>query len=109
MIGEVATDILSKLPEEFDMEEAEIKYPVDFHKSMNTVLCQELTKYNRLIKIIRSSLKSIQKAVKGLVVMSAELEQLGNQMFLGEIPKMCVGHADPRKLYITDSGLTHSL
>ena len=34
MIGEVATDILSKLPEEFDMEEAEIKYPVTWSESM---------------------------------------------------------------------------
>ena len=65
MIGEVATDILSKLPEEFDMEEAEVKYPVRFEESMNTVLCQELVKYNRLINKIRSSLIQTRKAIKG--------------------------------------------
>ena len=70
------------------MEEAEIKYPVLFEESMNTVLCQELVKYNRLISTVNSSLKSVRKAIKGLVVMSAELEQLANQLFFGIIPQM---------------------
>ena len=43
-VDTVAEDILSKLPKAFDMEEAEVKYPVLFEESMNTVLCQELVK-----------------------------------------------------------------
>ena len=91
VIEEVAVDVLGKLPPEFDMEEAEIKYPVTWSESMNTVLCQELVKYNRLTSIIRASLQTIQKAVKGLVVMSAELDTLGNEAFLGKIPGMWLG------------------
>ncbi len=55
---------------------------------MNTVLCQELVKYNRLISVIDKSLKSVRKAIKGLVVMSAELEALANQLFYGIPPAM---------------------
>ncbi|CAM9368513.1 unnamed protein product [Chrysoparadoxa australica] len=87
-ISTVAADLLGKLPDEFDMEAAQIKYPVRWDESMNTVLCQELQKFNNLLTLAKSSLVSIQKAVKGLVVMSADLEVLGNDLFYAKIPAM---------------------
>lgn len=36
----VAADIASKIPPNFDMETAMIRYPVKWEESMNTVLCQ---------------------------------------------------------------------
>lgn len=66
--------LICQIPEGFDMEAAQIRYPVRWDESMNTVLCQELQRFNNLTNAIKSSLVSIQKAVKGLVVMSAALE-----------------------------------
>ena len=48
---------------------------------MNTVLHQELSKFNLLMSLAKSSLTNIKKAVKGLVVMSSELEGLGSNLF----------------------------
>merc|ERR1711998_706780 len=87
-IDAIATDILSKLPEDYDMEEAAIKYPVRFEESMNTVLCQELGKFNKLLRCIRTSLKNIKKAVKGQIVMSGPLEALGQALIFAKIPEM---------------------
>lgn len=53
---------------------------------MNTVLCQELLKYNRLISKMSSLLKNIKKALVGEVVMSEELEKMGNSMFDNLVP-----------------------
>ena len=55
---------------------------------MNTVLVQELIRFNRVIKTVATSLKEVQRAVKGLVVMSGELEAMGNSMVIGKVPAM---------------------
>lgn len=48
---------------------------------MNTVLVQELIRYNRLIEKMVQTLMDVKKALKGLVVMSEELEKLANSLF----------------------------
>jgi dynein heavy chain len=37
---------------------------------MNTVLVQELVRYNRLIEVMKETLGRLKKALKGMVVMS---------------------------------------
>jgi len=91
----VAKDILSKVRDEFDMEQVLIRYPVKWAESMNTVLSNELTRFNKLISVVKRSLVNVGKAVKGIVVMSAELEALGNSLFFGVIPVMWKGSSYP--------------
>lgn len=87
-LDELAADIISRLPELFDIEKALILFPVQYNESMNTVLTQELLRFNRLTGQVVSTLKDIQKAIKGLVVMSGELEEMGNSMFIGRVPTL---------------------
>ncbi len=61
------------------------RFPVRYEESMNTVLVQELIRFNRLILVIRISLQEMQKAVKGLVVMSADLEEVFDSMMVGKV------------------------
>jgi dynein heavy chain len=52
MITKLANSILAEVPQAFDQPAAEKKYPISYTQSMNTVLTQELTRFNGLIKII---------------------------------------------------------
>jgi dynein heavy chain len=94
-LQELAADIEYRVPTVFDIERALIMFPVRYEESMNTVLTQELIRFNTLISQIRTTLADVQKAIKGLVVMSAELEDMGNSMVLGKVPKMWSSVAYP--------------
>lgn len=85
ILGDLAEDILSRMPPSFDVERALLDFPVRYDESMNTVLTQELIRFNGLTKIIAKSLAEAIKAIKGLVVMSGELEQMGNSMVVGKV------------------------
>jgi dynein heavy chain len=94
-IGAVAMDLSEKCPDSFDVERAAMKYPVDYFESMNTVLTQELVRVNALLAVVRSSLTNLGKAVKGLVLMSDELDQVGKALYDGKVPALWLKKSFP--------------
>jgi dynein heavy chain len=87
-IGDSAGHIEADLPLVYNIPAIQMQYPVRYDESMNTVLVQELQKFNRLLRVVQKSLKDLQLALKGLVVMSGELEQMGTEMFNQLVPSM---------------------
>ncbi|KAI3358460.1 hypothetical protein L3Q82_014895 [Scortum barcoo] len=106
VVDELAEDILSKLPADFDIQMVIAKYPVMYEESMNTVLRQEIIRFNRLTHVVRVSLVNIRKALKGQIVMSAELENVFNSMLVGKVPAMWAAKSypslKPMGSYVTD-------
>ncbi|KAK5619233.1 hypothetical protein CRENBAI_020307 [Crenichthys baileyi] len=84
---DIANDILTQLPNNFDTEAALLKFPVLYEESMNTVLVQEMERYNTLCSTIRVSLQNLLKAIKGLVVMDSELEAVSGSLIVGKVPE----------------------
>nr|CAD7398221.1 unnamed protein product [Timema cristinae] len=106
LIVDLAQDILDKMPDEFDTVDVALKYPVLYTNSMNTVLRQELIRFNRLIEVVKDTLVNVGKAVQGLTVMSAELEDVHNSMLVGKVPAAWASKSypslKPLGSYITD-------
>ena len=95
MLQDIAKNILEKIPPNFDIDEAAKRHPIMYNESMNTVLQQELLRFNKLLSEVRSSLINIDKAIKGEIVMSLELEAVGNSLFDNIVPALWAKKAYP--------------
>jgi dynein heavy chain len=100
----LATDMLDRMPVQseffahglpFRVDDVRELYPTMYTESMNTVLTQELLRFNNVIVLIRSSLKQLRDAVRGVVVMSSELERTSISFLNGAIPAMWASKCYP--------------
>lgn len=75
-LGAVVQEIVRKLPADFDIEVCEEKYPIDYNESMNTVLIQEMKRFNKLLAVIRVTCIDLVKSIDGeFFVTSTFVEQ----------------------------------
>lgn len=54
---------------------------------MNTVLVQEIERYNELLRVIKNTCVDVQKTIKGLLTMTPEMEETCNYIILKKIPQ----------------------
>jgi len=90
MVTRIAITMLEGLPAILDRDDAG---PTTFTTndsgqmdSLATVLGQEIVKFNRLMVAMRVSLMDIQKAIKGLVVMSLDLDKMYTSIQNNQVP-----------------------
>nr|XP_024218054.1 dynein heavy chain 7, axonemal isoform X1 [Halyomorpha halys] len=106
MLSTIADEILERLPKRYDVELAMKAYPTVYSESMNTVLVQEMDKFNRLLDCIKRTLYSLLKALKGEIVMTAELESVAGSLLTSKIPaqwaKVSYPSLKPLGSYVTD-------
>ncbi|KAL4470156.1 hypothetical protein ABPG72_009081 [Tetrahymena utriculariae] len=80
IVMDLAKDLESRLPALLDKNtgNAELFKKIDAGSlpSLTTVLLQEIEKFNRLLGVCKDSLINLQKAIKGFVVMSQELDDM---------------------------------
>lgn len=53
---------------------------------MNTVLAQEVIRYNKLLVVMARMLKDVQRALLGEIVMSDDLDSLATSLFNNQVP-----------------------
>ncbi|KAJ1485018.1 dynein heavy chain and region D6 of dynein motor-domain-containing protein, partial [Baffinella frigidus] len=94
-IDKAAETILDKTPVPWLMLDIQKSFPVMHENSLNTVLQQECLRYNKLLVEMRSTLSNVRKALKGIVVMSAELDSLATNLFNNQVPGMWESKAYP--------------
>merc|ERR1711988_871279 len=93
--SEIAADIAARMPKVFDLGAVLRAYPVDYNQCLNTVLNMELGKFNRLMKKVIGTMVDLQKAVKGLVVFSPELEACSVALLANKVPGPWMGVSYP--------------
>lgn len=63
--------------------------------SLSTVLLQEVERFNKLLKVMSSSLTDLVKAIQGLIVMSEQLDTMYNCLTNGVVPPNWEKYAYP--------------
>ncbi|XP_055375876.1 dynein axonemal heavy chain 2 [Condylostylus longicornis] len=81
----MANDIEVKIPINIDYENT--AKTIGLKKNpLEVVLLQEIERYNMLLTKIRNDLRDLQKGIKGVVVMSVELDDIFNAVNVGRVP-----------------------
>jgi len=86
-MDELAADLITQTPKTFDLDAFEEKFPTMYEESRNTVVKQEAAKYNRLLALLHVQLPLFRRAVKGLVLMTEDLENVGKGLFMNMVPE----------------------
>lgn len=79
----------------FDIEKVQSKFPIRYEESFNTVLAQEMVRFNRLTTVIRLSLQEMERAIAGFVVMSSEIEKAYLSMAVNKVPELWLRRSYP--------------
>ena len=57
---------------------------------MNTVLIQEVIRYNTLLSIMKKHIKTLKKALSGRIVMSEEMEKISTSLYNNQVPQLWI-------------------
>lgn len=100
IVYDVAEMVLSRLPKtllDTDTAYAGLFTPDNKGRvpSLSTVLKQEIDRFNNLLRVLWRSLGDIKKAIKGFLLMSADLEKVYNSFINNQVPAMWATAAYP--------------
>jgi len=76
IILDLLEEIKNKTPEPFDKEEVSKQFPTDYNESLNTILLQEVIRYNVLLNTMKTSIVTLGKGLTGKIVMDEEAEEM---------------------------------
>ncbi|XP_012272400.1 dynein heavy chain 10, axonemal [Orussus abietinus] len=85
-IDNVAKEILSKMPPEYDMTRVKRNFGMTVSPS-TIVLFQELERFNKLIRRITVTLTQLRKAIAGEIGMDNILDSVSTALFNGALPQ----------------------
>jgi dynein heavy chain, axonemal len=99
LVDSIADQIVGQLPEQLSREgSAKELFKINkqgLYASLTTYLLQEMERFNLLIIIIGKTLEELRAAIKGLAVMSEELDQMYNSILINKVPEKWAEHAYP--------------
>ncbi|CAD8132456.1 unnamed protein product [Paramecium pentaurelia] len=99
-------EIIDLLPQQFNLLELEQNYPILSQNSLNTVLQQDVGRYNKLLRTINSSLSNLIKQIDGYINMSDDSQDILGNIMDNKVPNEWLKHSyqttKPLATYIKD-------
>ena len=92
---EIAADLEERMPQAMNLDDA---HPTTFAKmpdgninALSNCLSQEIEKFNKMLGYLKATLTQLRRSIKGLVVMSEELEIMYTAFLNGQVPANWTG------------------
>jgi len=85
LVMSIATDLLEQVPQPFNLEEV-MHAKADDPSALHVVLFQEVERNNALLSLVRRNCAELQRGIKGLVVMSADLDEVFDALYDAKVP-----------------------
>ena len=99
VVAELAAEIAAKIEPPMDVDDAAPglfdRTDTGQLKSLSVVLGQEIDRFNKLTGVIIASLKQLQLAIKGIIVMTGELESMHTSLLNNQTPEIWTRAAYP--------------
>eukprot|EP01017_Pseudomicrothorax_dubius_P032020 TRINITY_DN4149_c0_g1_i2.p1 TRINITY_DN4149_c0_g1~~TRINITY_DN4149_c0_g1_i2.p1 ORF type:complete len:516 (+),score=137.71 TRINITY_DN4149_c0_g1_i2:106-1548(+) len=97
IVEELATTLQERLPAILKRENEKPKAEGEEFNldSLEICLQQEVIKFNRLLRAMSSSLTNLKKAIKGEVVLSADLDRMYSSLMKNQVPQLWTKVAYP--------------
>lgn len=86
-IDNVASDILKKIPAEYEVWRVRRHYQRLMSPTI-VVLLQELERFNKLIAVMTRTLVQLQKALSGEIGMDSVLDNVAYSLYNGQLPQV---------------------
>merc|ERR1711988_1289269 len=90
IVANLAQKFPDEMPHELDLDDAGettfVVQPNGLLTSLMIVLQQEIVKFNRLLGVLQVTLVDIQKAIKGLILMSIDLDAMYTACLNNAVP-----------------------
>lgn len=83
-----AKDVIQRLPKKFVIDDVRKLHAIMHEESLNSVLHQELMRYNNLIDVVYNSMKNLIDAINGDAVMTTDLEAVLQNVYDNKTPAM---------------------
>lgn len=93
----MSREILAQIREPFKVKEVEKRFPFKYEESMNSVLLQELARFNTLIEVVKNSLETMIKTLEGKLVMNQDIERMLKSMSNNNVPDVWKARSYPSK------------
>ena len=89
-VSETLEIIEKNTPPAFDYEAIFKKFPTEYEESMNTVLIQEVIRYNVLLNLMKVNIQNLKKALSGHIVMDEALDAIVTSIYNNQVPQVWI-------------------
>lgn len=93
--------VLEELPSAFDLPKILEKYPTSYLESMNTVLTQESTRFNNLLRLITKTLNDTIKVLRGEILKTRFTDAVRAGFKINAVPDFWLTAAWPSLLNLS--------